>query len=130
MKNLPSFIKFLIKTYLLCMVYFTVLRLILMMLNYSALQNVPFYYTIKAHQFGLGFDTLIICYIILLPFALQFLFSFTRKSFPWLNKFSLFFISALFILSLLISCSDMPWFQHQQTRITTAALQWTNSPAM
>jgi phosphoglycerol transferase MdoB-like AlkP superfamily enzyme len=112
------------------MAYFTVLRILLLLLNFAGIIKIPLYFVLHSFKFGLGFDTLILCYIFSLPFILYFVFSFAKRSFRWLNVFTLLYVSSLFIVCIFISCADIPWFQHQQTRITTASLQWTDSPLM
>jgi hypothetical protein len=93
-------------------------------------EHVPRYYIIRAFQIGLGFDTLIICYLLGIPFILYFLQSFRLKTHALTDHIVFGFIVVAFSICLFIESADLPWFAHQQTRLTTASMQWTNTPAI
>jgi phosphoglycerol transferase MdoB-like AlkP superfamily enzyme len=128
LRRIPAPIKFLILSYLECILIFTAARVLLLLLHVSTLNGIPFYYILKSFQFGLGFDTVIICYIFAIPFLVFFIFSFRKKRNPFLDKIVVFLMAILFIICLLLVCADIPWFKYQQTRLTTVSLQWANTP--
>src|SRR4051812_12339170 len=126
--KLPSGIRFLFRTYLIGLVFFVFLRFILFFLNLHSASQIPFAIIINSFITGFEFDTVMICYFISLPAVLYFISSLLNSE--KINRPIYYFILFIFSISFLIAAADIPWFQYQQTRITVAALQWTNTPLM
>ena len=129
-KKIPPQIRFIASAYLCGIIFFTLLRLSLLLINYKYAAAIPLKFIWKSFIIGLGFDTVISGYILIIPLIIYFIFSFLRKDFRILDRIIFVFIVLCYSLSLTIICCDIPWFLHQHTRLTIAALQWTDTPVM
>jgi phosphoglycerol transferase MdoB-like AlkP superfamily enzyme len=130
LSRLPARLRFILYTYLAGLVVFTLLRVLLIFSNYYSAQQVPFDVMLQAMLMGLRFDTVISGYILILPLILFFLFSFSNKRLHLLNKFIFYFLYLIYVIAFFTCCADIPWFAHDETRLTVAALHWTDTPGM
>jgi phosphoglycerol transferase MdoB-like AlkP superfamily enzyme len=126
----PTQLRFILFTYLAGMAVFTLLRAVLIFANYSLAKQVPFDIMVQALLMGLRFDTVISGYFLILPLLLFFLFSFLKRKPRWLERFVFLFLMTVYSIGFFIVCADIPWYRQFQTRITAAALNWTNTPSM
>ena len=126
--NIPTHIRFLFSVYLLGLLFFTFLRIILLLTNISNLTLHDYILLPISFFYGFRFDTCISCYILTLPFvilSLGFFFSPLRKVFFF---FSFYLLIILYCIAFFICCADIPYFNHFSSRITTASLLWVDSP--
>jgi phosphoglycerol transferase MdoB-like AlkP superfamily enzyme len=129
-KKIPASLRFLIQVYLCGIIFFTFLRIILVLFNLKAISEIPFSEIIYSFLIGFRFDTVISGYILAIPLVIFFITSLFRKNLNLINQFVFIFLIIFYSFCLLIICSDIPWFEHQQTRLTVSALQWSNTPGM
>jgi phosphoglycerol transferase MdoB-like AlkP superfamily enzyme len=130
LKKIPGELKFLGVIYLSGLLLFTLFRLLLYVISHSATENIPGVWVANAFLLGFRFDTVISGYLLSLPFVLFLLFFFARISPARLSTFLAFYLSLIYIIVFFICAADLPWFVHQQTRLTVSALHWTDSPGM
>jgi len=126
--NPPAHVRFLFSVYLWGLLFFTFLRIILLMTNSSGLTEKEYRYLPNAFFYGFRFDTCISCYLLALPFlisSLGFFFLPVRKIFFF---FSFYLLIVSYCLAFFISCADIPYFNHYSSRITTASLLWMDNP--
>ena len=126
----PAPIRFIFQTYLYGLFFFSFLRGLLLLLNSSSAADIPS--SVIAYSFltGWQFDTVINGYGLALPLVIYFILSFFQKQNKLVNKIVFGFLIFYYSFCLFILCADIPWFEHQQTRLTVAAMQWTNTPGM
>ena len=126
----PAPIRFIFQTYLYGLFFFSFLRGLLFLLNSSSASDIPS--SVIAYSFltGWQFDTVINGYGLALPLVVYFILSFFQKQNKLVNKIVFGFLLFYYSFCLFILCADIPWFEHQQTRLTVAAMQWTNTPGM
>jgi len=129
-KKLPQHLQFILSVYFTGMILFSLLRIILVLFHFSEIKSIPFTYIFQSMIIGLRFDTVVSCYFLAIPTVLFFLLLFFKKRLLIPEKIIFGFIILIYSVAFFISCADIPWFNHQQTRLTVAALQWTNTPAM
>jgi phosphoglycerol transferase MdoB-like AlkP superfamily enzyme len=130
MVKIPRPIVFLFYTYLSGILIFTLFRLIFIIINAGALREIPVQEIFYALFMGFRFDTVISGYILLLP-TLLFL---TGELIPRVNKLlariSFFWIYIFYLVAFFICAADLPYFLQFNSRITVAALNWTDTPSM
>src|SRR5258705_2582622 len=130
MIKIPRPIVFLFYTYLSGILIFTLFRLIFIIINASALKEIPLQDILYALFMGFRFDTVISGYILLLP-TLLFLIG---ELIPGVNKLlariSFFWIYTFYLVAFFIFAADLPYFLQFNSRITVAALNWTDTPVM
>ncbi len=129
-RKIPAPIRFILVTYLCGIIFFTSLRLLLFLLHLSASGEIPAFVILNSFLIGLQFDTVVSGYILAIPLVIYFFTSLFVEPGNYLNRIIFWFIFLLYSLSFIVICADIQWFNHQQTRITTAALEWTESPGM
>lgn len=123
----PAFAQFLLRYYVVALLILTCLRLIL----YFYIHDNSFVrfnvISLKSLLLGLQFDTVVLCYVLLLPLLLLAV----QSLFDIQKQFIFYVVSAyLSILSatlLLISIADIPYFKFFHTRLSEASFQWMNS---
>ncbi|MCC7028958.1 MAG: LTA synthase family protein [Chitinophagaceae bacterium] len=81
----------------------------------------------KSLLLGLQFDTVVLCYVLLLPMLLLTLQSAYNFKKPILFYFVSAYLSLISAMLLLISIADIPYFKFFHTRLSEASLQWMNS---
>jgi phosphoglycerol transferase MdoB-like AlkP superfamily enzyme len=125
--KIPAHVRFTVMVYLLGMFVFSLLRILLFVLNYGT-NNIPLPIIFTSFYRGLGFDTVIAGYILIIPLFSYFIASLVGKENVWLDRIVFTYTCLLFSISFFIGCADFPWYVHEQTRLSMAALQWTDSP--
>ncbi|KAA3643673.1 MAG: LTA synthase family protein [Bacteroidetes bacterium] len=130
--KLPNYLKYLFKVYFIGIGIFFLLRCVSFFLNWNLVQAIP--EDIRSasllHSFLLGirFDTIISTYLLALPFLLLFindLFFDNKKPLITLTKH---LVLVLYLIAFIIAVIDIPYFNHFNYRLTTAALMWVESP--
>ncbi len=112
------------------MIVFSLLRILLFIFHFNEIKTIPSRYVLQAFVLGIRFDAVISGYFLAIPLVLFFLFSFFKRRIIFLEKIIFAFIFLIYAVGIFIVCADIPWFNHQQTRLTVASLQWTNTPGM
>lgn len=109
-------------------VVFFVLRVILL-INSSAKLGAGYdsYDLFQAFVMGWRFDTVIACYILVLPFLILFISSFFSKQKVGLRIVNVF-LKIIIGVALLISVADIPYFDQFFSRFSIVALSWFDSP--
>jgi phosphoglycerol transferase MdoB-like AlkP superfamily enzyme len=130
LKKFPAPIRFIFLTYFCGLLFFSFFRLILFLLNINSAADIPS--SVIAYSFVTGwkFDTVINGYGLALSLVVYFLLSFSQKQNKLVNKIVFGFLIFFYSFCFFILSADIPWFEHQQTRLTVAAMQWTNTPGM
>ncbi|MFH1005785.1 MAG: hypothetical protein V1781_09910 [Bacteroidota bacterium] len=126
--NISAHIRFLFSVYLNGILFFTLLRFILLCTKADTLPKEDYGFLFTSFVFGFRFDTCVSCYILSLPFLLLFigfLFHQIRKIFFAL---SYYFILVFYCIAFFICCADIPYYNYFSSRITTASLLWIDSP--
>lgn len=129
-KKLPQHLQFIVLVYLSGMIIFSILRLLLFLLHFNEIKTIPSEYIFQSMVWGFRFDTVINGYFLALPLFLFFISDFFRRRFPVFEKTIFIFICTIYSIGFFVVCADIPWFNHQQTRLTIVALQWTDTPMM
>ncbi len=129
-KYLPKHVRYIVLMYLLGILFFTFFRWFFVMQVNSQISGIPFLasYLKNAYLMGLHFDTVIICYILILPFLLISVSSFLNRRFRLLYRISGLFVTVLFVLSFLIFAIDIPWFNYNFSRLNVAVFNWISTP--
>lgn len=130
-KRLPAHISLFIKVYVSTLVIYTLFRFILFTTELGRLDEATAAAIIRAFLIGIRFDSVIISYIISLPFALLFLLSLFRVQGSIRSVivgFSKYYLIVLFSVSFLIGAADIPYFNQFFKRFSVAAFQWLDSP--
>ncbi len=130
LKKIPSPLRFIFQTYLWGILFFSFFRIALFLLHYKSAAGIPNEVIARSFLTGLQFDTVVSGYLLALPVLIFFILSFFKNGFRFTSKIIFVYIILFYSLSFLIICADVPWFEHQQTRFTIAAMQWTNTPGM
>ena len=128
----PPYVKFLFANYAMGICLFFVFRVIAFYANYEQIEHIPeaqrFSILLDSFFWGLRFDTVMSCYLLLLHFLLLFMHDLFFKSTPFLLKISTAIITFFYLFSFLISGIDVPYFSHFNYRLTTAVFQWIENP--
>jgi len=124
---LPPGIRYLLKIYVIGIIAFTVLRAIFFMVHYSMSTEIPAATLSQSFLMGFRFDTVISCYILLLPFILSFLLLLlSSKRIPY--RIINLYLILVYGMAFFICAADIPYFGQFYTRMTFAALNWTDTP--
>lgn len=127
---IPSSVLKIIKIYLLGLGIFTLFRGLLFLNELNRLGEKEDTLTIlQAFVMGLRFDTVILSYILALPFLLLTFGLFIRKLNRGFSTFSKVFIILLSSVAFCISAADIPYFKHFFSRLSITALEWMDSPS-
>lgn len=119
MKKLPQAVLIILKTYLLSLITFLLFRIIQFLIHYSDVmhdKDFSFLEIVDSFFYGFRFDTVIISYLLIVPFLLQ------RIIFE--------FIFLLFISSFLIAMADIPYYNKFYNRLTIESFEWFNDPTI
>jgi phosphoglycerol transferase MdoB-like AlkP superfamily enzyme len=130
MIKIPRPIVFLFYTYLSGILIFTLFRLIFIAINISALKEIPGQDILYALFMGFRFDTVISGYILLLPTLLFLISELIPQIKSFVARLSFFWIYIFYLVAFFICAADLPYFIQFNSRITIAALNWTDTPAM
>jgi len=128
--KIPSNIRFLIGVYLTGILFFTVFRGILLFTNLKEIVRVPeaSSYLLKSFLIGFRFDTVISCYILIIPFLILFILALIKKQPKSVVAGLTVFLILFYSIAFLISSIDIPYYNHFGSRLSSAALAWTNTP--
>ncbi len=121
----PAHLRFLIYVWLVLVVVF-------MFCRYAALfyirpDLVASDYLGRAFWVGGRFDIQVACYGLLVPFFALFVAFFLGFERKWLGRAIRFWCIGLVIIAFVIAVADIPYFQFFNSRLTTAAVQWSSN---
>lgn len=129
MSKIPSHIRILLRVYALGLVVFTLFRILLLINERDRFgETESLDTTAQAMLMGLRFDTVILCYILALPFLLLSIGTFMPKLQAALNSVSKYFIITFCSIAFAISAADIPYFKQFFSRLSITALEWMDSP--
>lgn len=132
--KLPQYIRISAYYYLVMLGLSALFRLVLLLLEHTQLSAIPegdvLGLIIASFSRGMRFDTVIICYGIILPATTVFL---TEKSLlprcagRWFAGIALILA---FSFTLAVYCLDLAYFVYNGNRITMSIFQWNDNPAI
>ena len=109
--HLPASLSKILKTYLLGLGIFTIFRIILLGSQWHQLgENYEIATILRAIVMGVRFDTVILCYILSLPFLLLSIGLFIPKASIRLEGPVRFLVILLCSIAFVISAADIPYF--------------------
>jgi phosphoglycerol transferase MdoB-like AlkP superfamily enzyme len=129
-KYVPKYVRYILLMYLLGLLFFTFFRwyfVFQLKAHISGVQDLN-YYLKEAYLTGLHFDTVIICYILVLPFLVLSIVSFFNQNYRKLYRILGLYITILFVLTFLIFAVDIPWFNYDVSRLNVAVFNWISTP--
>jgi phosphoglycerol transferase MdoB-like AlkP superfamily enzyme len=129
-KAIPRPLVFLFLTYLSGIIIFFLFRLGLILIYASATKEIPLAEILQAQFMGFRFDTVVSGYILALPQVLFFFTGIFPQTQNTIKRFSFIWIYILYFLSFFICAADIPYFLQFNSRLTIAAMTWTDTPAM
>ena len=83
--------------------------------------------TLHALLIGVRFDTVVACYLLVVPFLLLSIAAFAFRGQRFAARATHVFLVLLGLPCMLILAADVPWFLQFNSRLSSAALQWTES---
>ncbi len=129
--NLPHYIRFTIVAYLWGLLFFTLFRLTILVINTKEIPILSagevFVLFFKSFVMGVRFDTVISGYILALPVLVYFLLNIFKVKNNVLNRIPFFIAGVLYTIAFLICSANIPFFNHYYENITTAAFIWVDS---
>ncbi len=116
------------KIYILSLSVFFLFRIGLFLINIHRLNDAPLFQIIESFIIGIRFDTVICCYILVLPYFILSVLIFFREIGHLALRILFIFLFTLFSLSFLISSADIPYFSYFFTRFNISAFTWMGTP--
>lgn len=118
-----------LKVYLIALVVFTIFRAVLLYTQIDKMGTDTGLITVFQSFFmGFRFDTVIICYVLLLPFLLLTVQQFIGRSSKVYTQIIFWLVFILFTLSFVVSGADIPYFEQFFSRFSITAFEWMDSP--
>ncbi len=117
--------------YLLGILFYTVLRLLFFIANYSQFAQIHSHKgSLLCYAFFMGwrFDTVVSMYILAFPAVVLFVFYYLRKTRKFSISFFFMFCSVIYPLSYLISFADIPYYSQFGNRLNIMAFTWFDHP--
>jgi len=128
MRRLPLSLRYLLRIYILGIVFFTFFRLVFLFKSRVALAQIPLLITCKALFMGFRFDTVISGYILALPIVILTLADFGRFLYKPVLLWVHVLLCILFVTAFFICAADVPFFLAYNNRLNYSVLNWTDSP--
>lgn len=130
--NLDNRIKYLINSYLITLLVFTLFRLVLVVLNLGKINEIisiekGISLILQSLVFGFRFDSLVICFslsVFIMLFLIAYFSNIKSKLFYKINHY---LIIILFSILFSISSIDIPYFQYFFSRFTLRGFLWIDS---
>ena len=127
-KNTPPYLKFLIKTYLLGVVCFSIFRIVLAVTQFKQFENVPLDIILGAFFMGWRFDTAISGYLLLIIYIIASLLHFIPIRAKVLKNITVIYLSIVYIGAFAMCATDIPYFKVFGARLGYAVLNWVSTP--
>lgn len=123
-------IRYFFSIYLLFLITFFLFRMILLLTNPHEIASIPagsrlFYFSFLI---GLQFDTVITCYLLILPAFLITIMKVISPGKKYMYPVVYYYFAVISIPLLIICSSDIPYYHHYSSRISIAILNWMDSP--
>lgn len=123
----------LFKIILLGTILFTIYRFSFLIYNHAAIpentDDTAWLY-FRSLTYGLNFDLVVLCYFVAPYLLLLFVSHILNKSFPLLSNFFKWYFVILLIVSLLICCADIPYYEQFGTHFNKQFSLWMDSPGI
>jgi phosphoglycerol transferase MdoB-like AlkP superfamily enzyme len=127
-RSTPRHLAYILGVYFWGLLFFGGYRLLFLFTGRHQLNGAPAWAVIKALGMGLRFDTVISGFLLAVPLVLMSV----AAGFKWESKifYKLMTVFLWLVYSLaFFGCgADIPYFLHYYSRLTVAALQWTDTP--
>jgi len=123
-------IKYLGLVYGVGMVFFTLYRLSLFLVNYKQLAPIPsgrISLVLQAFVMGFRFDTVISGYLLGIPFLVLSLAALAGFYHRYLHQAVTIYLGLLYSLAFAICCVDIPYFGYTNTHLSAVLLNWFNN---
>ncbi|MBC7865103.1 MAG: LTA synthase family protein [Bacteroidia bacterium] len=128
-EKIPPFVKFICKLFSFQFLIFTLLRFVFYLFTFpSNAKEISFSQKLLAFRMGFEFDMIIICYSLLVPLILLFLYSILQKNRRLFSFFAFLFVFVFFSLTDFIWAADIPLYKQFGTHLSNSAFQWNSSP--
>lgn len=126
--QLPPYIKYLIKVYLIGLIAFGLLRLCLLL--FSAEENISFFVSQTREVFliGVRFDNVVLSYILALPFIVLFIAASAQINNKYITNFVGYFILITLSSAMCIAVAEIPYYNFFKNRLSESAFQWFGAP--
>lgn len=125
---IPAHIKFLLSVYGTGILFFTLFRIILLMVNWQYAEELPVDSRISllltSFWYGFRFDSVISGYILILPFIILSIFSFFKKNYTLPYFLNLFLIIPLYITAFVVTSINIPYFKYYFANTTSVIFNW------
>lgn len=121
----PAHLRFLIYIWLVLVTVFLFCRYVALFYIRPDLAHSP--YLGQALFAGARFDIQVACYALLLPFLSLFAAFFMNFEKKWHGRAIRIYCICLVIVAFIIAAADIPYFQFFNSRLTTAAVQWSSN---
>jgi phosphoglycerol transferase MdoB-like AlkP superfamily enzyme len=124
----PSHLRLLISIFACLIIFFTFLRLILLVIHMNELVNVPLLIILEALFIGIRFDATVSGYILLIPFIVLSMVYFLPWKKKWIAHGCIVYIIVLSEIALLITVVNISFFNHYHFPITLSIFDWSDQP--
>jgi phosphoglycerol transferase MdoB-like AlkP superfamily enzyme len=128
LKSIPRHLVYILTIYLWGLLFFGAYRMLFLLAGRQQLNGAPAWTIIKAFGMGLRFDTVVSGFLLAIPLVLMSV----AAGFKWESEIFLKVLSLFLWLAYSLAffgCgADIPYFLHYYSRLTVAALQWTDTP--
>lgn len=125
---IPAHIRFLLSVYGTGILFFTLFRIILLIVNWQYAEELPVDSRISllltSFWYGFRFDSVISGYILILPFIILSIFSFFKINYTLPYLLSLFLIIPLYITAFIVTSINIPYFKYYFANTTSVILNW------
>lgn len=125
-----SRIAYLFAAYIVAIIFFTLFRLVTTMVYCSAHPTDFEGLYGQALFMGWRFDTVVSCYVLLIPLLLVLVGEFAHINKRWYYLVVHLFVSILFTVSFFACAADIPYFSYFFTRLNVYAVQWGDEASM
>jgi phosphoglycerol transferase MdoB-like AlkP superfamily enzyme len=125
----PRPLLFLLTYYGLVLAFFTLCRVVVLLQNFADFKPVEKALLPKVFRLGAIFDTVMISYVILLPFLLLTFLHFVSRTFKkGVRQFLNIYLSIALVLYFMFSMVDIGYFDFYGTRLNSGVFSWMGSP--
>lgn len=126
--KIPHFVKIALGLYLLFLATFSILRIVLLF-NELDFENIAWgKYVLGAMKKGFMFDTLIIAYLLVIPYVIWVISEFYTSKKSLLYKASMYITIFGIVIALMVGVANVAYFEYFQSHITQAVLSWMGTP--
>ncbi len=127
-RNIPIEIRYLLKIYFSGIFVFTLFRIILLIAQLQVASAISKTLLSEAFLMGFRFDTVVSCYLLLIPALITIINKFKKQKSKQLIRFTTIYVISLYSIAFFICSVDIPYFEHFLNRVTFSVLNWSNNP--